>query len=321
MNFLTLVNTCIEESKQALDKLESSNFHNPGRTVLYDRLKGWVSRSYQELVEERREWFFTNERGVVTVQPRLHLVVQDPSYIPQVGDTMVGEHSGVRFMLTEVFPDHEGYDNSEYTVGVTYDNVGDKNALRQWEMLSAQSGLQDYPEAARVEGRGTYDMSFYLPQINNINLNSITIQHSILDPDYANDMSEAVPPLRYMPWPQWERQFDNFYTPLGHPRFVTKTNSGDLQFYPFPDGLYDVSFEYDQRADELVEWSDIPSVLPEKHHMLLVWMALKELADFNNDRALFSRANKKYMERLGWLMRDNLPEMKMDTVKFYRGYY
>lgn len=319
MNFLSLVNTCIEESNQSLDKLSSATFDNPGRTVLYDRLKGWVSRSYQDLVEERREWFFTNERGVVTVQPRLHLKLQDPTYIPQVGDTMVGELSGVRFALTEVFPDHEGYDVDEYTVGVAYDVVGDKNALRQWESLTAYSGLEEYAGAARVEGRGTYDMAYYLPQLNNIDLNTVTIQPSVLDPEYANESSTSMPPLRYMPWPQWQRQYDNFYTPLGHPRFVTKTSSGDLQFYPYPDGLYDVHFEYDQRADELVEWDDVPSVLPEKHHMILVWMALKELADFNNNRSLFSRANKKYMERMGWLMRDNLPEMKMDTVKFYRG--
>lgn len=319
MDFLSLVNTCIEESKQALDKLAPTTFDNPGRTVLYDRLKGWVSRSYQELVEERREWFFTNERGVVTIQPRLHLVVKDPLYVPAVGDTMVGELSGVRFALTEVLPDHEGYSNEEYTVGVAYDSVVDKNSLRQWEELTAQSGLDSFPAAARVEGRGTYDMSYYLPRLNNINLNSVTIQTSVLDPDYSGDTSIAVPPLRYMPWHQWERQFDNFYANLGSPRYVTKTNSGNLQFYPYPDGLYDVSFEYDQRANQLVEWDDVPSVIPEKHHMILVWAALKELADFNNDRALYSRANKKYMERLGWLMRDNLPEMKMDTIKFYRG--
>lgn len=321
MDFLTLVNTCIEESKQALDRLTPATFDNPGRTVLYDRLKGWVRRAYQDLVEERREWFFTNERGVVTIQPRLHLVITDPLYTVQTGDTMVGDVSGVRFVVTEVLPDHEGYSTAEITVGVAFDDVVDKNELRQWETLSIQSGLEDFPSAARVEGRGTYDMSYYLPLLNNINLNSITIQSSVLDPEYANEMSTAVPPLRYMPWPQWLRSFDNFYNPLGHPRYVTKTNSGDLQFYPFPDGLYDVAFEYERKANDLVEWNDEPMVLPEKHHMILVWMALKELADYNNDRSLFSRANKKYMERLGWMMRDYLPEMKMDTSKFYRGFY
>lgn len=321
MDFLTLVNTAIEESKQALDKLTPANFDNPGRTVLYDRIKGWVRRSYQDLLEERREWFFTNERGVVTVQPRLHLVITNPLYTPAVGDTMVGDISGVRFAITEVLPNHEGYNPDEITVGVAYDNVVDKNALRQWETLTAQRGLNEHVDAARVEARGTYDMSYYLPQLNNINMHSITIQKSVLDPDYSNDMSTQAPPLTYLPWPQWQRQYDHFYANLGHPRYVTKTNSGDLQFYPYPDGLYDIAFEYDQKANELEEWDDVPVVIPEKHHMILVWMALKELADFNNDRALFSRANKKYQERLSWLMRDNLPMMKMDTSLFYRGYY
>lgn len=321
MNYLTLVNTCIEESKQALDKLAPDTFDNPGRTVLYDRLKGWVRRAYQDLIEERRDWFFTNERGVVTIQPRLHLVLTDSSYMPQAGDTLVGQSSGVRFMVNDVFPVHEGYSPTEVTVGVVYDTVVDKNALRQWELLDASSGLSFFEGAARVEGRGTYDFAHFLPQLNNINTNSFTIQRSVLDPDYSNDMSTNIPPLTWVPWRQYETYFTNFYANLGHPRYVSTTNSGDLQFYPYPDGLYDVSFEYDQRAEELVEWEDVPSVLPEKHHMILVWMALKELADFNNDRALFSRANKKYMERLGWLMRDYLPQMKMDTVKFYRGHW
>lgn len=319
MNYLTLVNTCIEESNQALDKLTPETFDNPGRTVLYDRLKGWVRRSYQELVEERRDWFFTNERGVVTIQPRLHLVITNPAYSPQVGDTLVGQQSGVRLMLSEVLPFHEGYDGTEVTVSVVYDTVVDKNALRQWELMDATSGLDTAIGAVRVEARGTYDFSHYLPNLNNVNTNTITIQRSVLDPDYDGGTSTSMPPLQYVPWRQWEKQFTNFYANLGHPRYVSTTSSGDLQFYPFPDGIYDVAFEYDQKAEQLLQWNDEPSVLPEKHHMILVWMALKELADFNNDRATFSRANKKYMERLGWLMRDYLPEMKMDTIKFYKG--
>lgn len=321
MNFLSLVNTAIEESKQSLDKLSPDTFDNPGRTVLYDRLKGWVSRSYQELVEERREWFFTNERGVATVRPRLHLVITDPMYIPQEGDTMVGAYSGVRFAIVEIDGGHEGYSDMEVTVGVAFDNVVDMNALRQGEPLEAYSGLDVFPLAAKVEARGTYDMSFYLPNLNSINTNTITIQRSVLDPDYANEMSSPAPPLSYLPWPEWAKRYNNFYEPLGHPRFVTTTNSGALQFYPHPDGPYDVAFEYAQKASPLIDWEDVPTVIPEKHHMVLVWMALRELADFNNDRALFSRANKKYQERMSWLMRDNLPVMKMDTSLYYRGLY
>lgn len=319
MNYLSIVNDLIAESKQVLDPLTSVNFASPPRTVMYDRMKSWVKQSYIDVLEERREWFFTNERGVVTIQPRLHLAKIDSSYIPLVGDVLVGDQSGVRFELTEVFTDNEGQDrNDEYTVSVRYDNVVDPSQLIQWETFTALSGLNTYPEIGRVENRGTYRLQQYIPTIDWVDMSSITLKKSVLDPDFYNTPSNEMVPLTQLDWPQYLRHYDNFYAPPAHPRFVTKAPNGDLQFFPYPDALYDVAFDYEQTAPELEDWDDVPSLLPSKHHKLLVWKAMIELADFNNDRALYARANKKYLERLGWLMRDYIPEMTLETSLFYR---
>lgn len=319
MNFLALLNDCIAESKQALDPLNTSNFASPPRTILYDRLKSWINQSYLDLLEERREWFFSTERGVVTIQPRLHIANIDPSYVPAVGDVLQGDVSGVVFTITEVFFDNEGADvTNEATIGVEYEDDPDPQELVQWESVSAVRGIDEFPSIARIEGRGLYKLSQYIPTIDHVDMNSITIKRSVFDPDFDGAPSTAAFPLRYVDWPTFLRTYENFYAGRGQPRLVSKASNGDLQFFPRPDGLYDVTFDYEQTAVPLVEHSDVPSLLPAKHHKLLVWKALLELADFNNDRALFARANKKYQERLGWLMRDYLPEVTFDTTRFYR---
>lgn len=317
MNYLSLVNRCILESKQTLDTLTSANFANPERTILYERFKQWVAQAYEDIVEERREWFFTNERGVVTIQPRLHLAKIDPSYTPTIGDTLVGDVSGVRFELTEIFPDHEGYDPTECTVGVRFEEEDGGNQLVQWETLTATSGVNEWLEAARIENRGTYKMEQYLPNLDSVDLNSFTVKPSVLNLDFDSIPANNMPPLRYVTWPQWLTMYDDFYATPGHPLVVSKGTDGSLYFYPTPDGLYDVTFNYSRGVAPLEQWNDIPTALPDEHHLLLVWKALIEFADFNNDRQLFARANKKYQERLGWLMRDYLPEMKFDLSRFY----
>lgn len=319
MNFVSLVNRAIVESKQTIDPLSAGDFANPTRTVLYDRLKTWVAQAYQDMLEERKEWFFTTERGVVTIQPRLHLARIDSSYVPQVGDILTGDQSEVRFEITEIFYDNEGQDvTDEATISVAYDTEVNKDELIQWETVSAISGENDYESIARIENRGLYKMSQYIPTVGNVDLNSLTIKRSVFDPDFTDDRSTEMVPLRSLSWPQYMRHYDNFYTPLGDPLYVAEASNGDTQFFPFPDGLFDITFDYEQTAEPLVEWDDAPYLIPEKHQLILVWKALMDLADFNNDRALYSRANKRYLERLGWMMRDYLPEMTLDTNLFYR---
>lgn len=319
MNYLALTNDVIAESKQALDPLTSANFANPPRTVLYARIKNWLNQSYLDLLEERREWFFSTERGVVTIQPRLHLAKIDPSYTPTVGDVLTGDVSAVEFTITEVFFDNEGQDvTNEATVSVEYDEPSYGNEVVQWETVTAVRGVTEFESIARIEGRGLYKMEQYIPTIDHVDINTITIRRSVLDPDFTDQNSTTVLPLRYVDWPQYVRSYENFNAGVGSPNLVSRASNGDLQFFPYPDALYDVTFDYEQKGEALVSYDDVPSLLPEKHHKLLVWKALIELADFNNDRALYARANKKYQERLGWLMRDYLPELKFETSRFYR---
>lgn len=319
MNFLALLNDCIAESKQALDPLTSANFNNPPRTVLYERLKNWINQSYLDLLEERREWFFSTERGVVTLQPRLHLANIDVDYTPLVGDVLTGDVSGIEFTVTEVFFDNEGQDvTDEATISVEFVERADGNELVQWETVSAVRGIVEFDSIARIEGRGLYRLDQYIPTIDHVHMETLGIKRSVLDPEFTDDPSQSVAPLRYVDWPHYLRTYENFSAGSGTPTVVSKAGNGDLQFYPHLDGLYDLVFDYEQKGEPLAAYDDAPSLLPSKHHKILVWKALMELADFNNDRALYARANKRYLERLGWLMRDYLPQLKFETSRFYR---
>ena len=325
MNYLGLVNNLILESKVTTDPLTLANFANPPRTIMYDRMKQWVKEAYEEIVDERPEWYFTQERAIVTVGPRLHLA-GITGWVPTVGDVLTGQTSGVVFTITGVFSDFESSDVplAEATVGISYTDV--PVAYRQLmlnELLNVfRAPATNFVGAAYVEGRGRYNFQELIPTLDKINQRTVAIQPTVRGPSpntNPNDVQYAWP-VAYGYWYNWTYPGNDWSDGLGRPRYIIETEDGNFDFYARPDALYDVSFDYTQKCNTLAVATDEPLLLSEKFHKLIVWRALIKLADFQGDQKIFATAKKGADAYYNRLLRDRLPKSMFNLSRFDRGY-
>ena len=322
--YLELVNGVVYESKQTLDPLTAVNFATPPRTSLYDRIKRWVNQSYMELLNDKPEWFFTSQRAIVTLGPRLLIsdvdLLSDPA--PAVGDILTGQKSGVVLTISAVYLNTEIEDaaeGAEYTVGytVTSGNAGDLvlNELMTLNPVAVGPDIVDY---CRVAGRGRYNFAELIPTLDEIVEGSAVIQPAVdittnPGPTDLNGLWPVNIMSTYTPADNWSYLFA--LTP-GRPVALVRARNGEYELYPHPDQLYDMSFAYNRRGADMVDYDDTPLLLPEKYHEYLVWAGLEKLADFNENQKLYVRAKKTADKYRNYLYRDYMPSPKVFTSAF-----
>ena len=95
------------------------------------------------------------------------------------------------------------------------------------------------------------------------------------------------------------------------PYYISRTPMGTYAFWPPLRQKSMVQFEYTRNYTDMVEPLDVPVGLPAKYQMWLVWRAVQEYGDFQQNGQIWSRGNKN-AEKIMFLMeRDNAPEMTM----------
>lgn len=330
MNYLALVNDVIDETKITLDPLTSVNFASPPRTGMYNRIKKWVNESYAEIIDERPEWYFVQERAVLQIAPRLRLAnIDTPTYVPTAGDILTGVISGAQFAILSVVADTEGDDlssGSEATIQIDLKagTTINYNQLLVGESLNAMRGITPFLAAARVEGRGFYDFTQYLPTLDALNENSIRLQPNTttgtVDPG-PNDLQPLFP-IAYnkVCTSPYLNITDDFGASLGRPRALIQTSRGTYDFFPRPDDFYTISFDYTQKPNVLALYNDEPFLLSSKFHKLIVWRACIKMADFDRNTQAYATAKKNADLYYNRLLRDRLPKSMFDLTRFDRGY-
>lgn len=305
--FLELVNSALLETKVTLDPLTSANFASPPRTLLYNNFKNWVNKAYRDLMLSHPEWFFRVERGVTQLYPRLHL--SGLTYIPSIGDVLEGSESGVRFEVLAVhsFEDNELDPAIERTVDVAYLNStspADMIPLEQLNMITPTPLLSvGYVKGA---GRYTFDEVVGLDEI---------------DPDtvvvFFEDSSVGHK-LQWVDYSKWARSWSTYpYSHAAHPDSITRAPDGAYEFYPQPTEPFTIEFNFTRQYDDMVQWDDLPIGVDAKYQELLVWMAVAEYADFDNNAKVYARASKNIVKYEYFLRRDALPRISIGRSKFY----
>lgn len=309
-DFRTLVNEAILETKVTLDPLTAANFASPPRTLLYNNFKGWVNKAYKDLMLERPDWFFRKERTQLQLRPRLHL--SGLSYIPSVGDVLVSTESAVRFEVKGVynFEDNELDPVVERTVDVEYlDGTSPANFQPQ-ETLD-----REFPTVAtnvgfvRSPGRYSFSEVAGLDQIDPDNVKVFyadgNVGHKIQWVDYTN----------------WIYRWNYYpYTSSSHPDAITQAPDGNFEFFPLPTTPFTVEFDYTRKYDDLVEHDDLPIGVDPKYQDLLIWKAIAEYADFDNNAKVFARAAKNIEKYTYYMTRDELPRISFGSSKFFTTY-
>lgn len=305
MTYLEIVNKALAECKVSLDPLTSVNFADPPRTVLYNHFKRWANDVYKELMLERPEWFFRNERTTVTLSPRLHLT--DLTYIPAVDDVLVGSVSGVQFTVTAVhtFEDNEEDTTVERTVDVEYvdgDNPADFEVLEVLDRVSPSPASA----VATLAHAGRYNFS-ELTGFDELDMNNVR--------SFYGNVPYPVTPIL---WENWINRYN--YYPFGgstsHPEYITQAPDGNYEFFAQPIEPFTIEFNYARAYSDMELYSDTPVGVPEKYQDILTWMVVAEFADFDNNTRLFARAQKKLNKYNYFLFRDELPEIGFQRSKF-----
>jgi hypothetical protein len=312
-DYLTLVNDAISEAKVTLDPLTAANFDNPPRTILYNKFKEWVNRAYKELLIRRNEWHFRTERAVVNIYPRLHL--SNITYTPAIGDELESVETGEQFKILEIhsFEDVEQDAITEATFSVELLNNTRIEDLRPLEVID-QTFPASTASVATVKGMGYYDFTALIPEVEKPDMYKMKVWH------ITDDIKNAAP-LIFVPWNDWANQFGLLEWDQGEPLYVTQTPEGSLAFYPHPDQRYVLGFEFTRGPSLMVLPTDTPEAIPERYEDYIMWKAVYEFADYDQNTRLFSRANKHVEEYLYWLERDELPVITFDLSRFDRGPY
>lgn len=316
--YMELVNEALTECKVSLDPLTSVDFASPTRSMVYNLMKSYVNRAYRYLLIKRNEWFFRNERAVVTVHPRLQLRMSGAAVI-NIGDSLVCDSSGVNFDIVDIHTveDVETDAAIEYTVSVEYTD-GD-SAVNNVILNETFSSVTPTAVAniGRIKGRGRYSLSELVPQVDEVDEESFSIQPAV---DYTTNPSATtsviVPPLTFIGPENYKDTFTLFSASAGQPVYIVRTPDGNYDFYPRPEKPYDLAFNYSQEPALMSAYDDVPELLDPKYDDLIMWMAVSYFADWDERPKVYSRA-KKHMDRWNFIMdRDELPRVAVNLSKF-----
>lgn len=314
--YLDIVNEALLEAKVSLDPLEAADWANPPRTIMYNNFKRWVARAYKELMLRRPEWQFRNERSIVTVWPRL--LLSGLTETVAVGDILECVSSGTRFTVLDTHDIEEVESSTEVmlTVSVEYSPDSDGNNVILNERIDRVAPTSDL-DIGYIKGRGRYDFTELDPTIDQIDSTTVTIQPAVAyTPNPTGGNLQDAYPVNFIPWDKYDNYFSQFRDNLGRPGYIGQATDGLWDFYPRPDGPYDVSFQYTQKITELTNPTDLPGQIPDKYEDYMMWAAIADYADYDERPKVFARAKKHIDQHLFWLERDKLPEIKLDLYRF-----
>lgn len=312
--FLTLVNDAIDESKVSLDPLTSANFADPPRTVLYNKFKRWVNVAYRELYMARNEWFFRKERATLIVWPRLQLA--GLTTIPAVDDVLVGDSSGVTFTIKGVhdIEDVEGDSDTERTVSVEFDEDSVPVNLILRETFTGSNGVTY--AAGYLKGIGRYDFKADIENLQEIDSNSIRVYDTPVNAVDDPILPKEGAPVQLVPWALWQQEYAARPWSGYYPRMISETPLGTYYLYPKPSRAIVLTFDFTRKPVDMVNYDDTPVGLPEEYHDYLVWKAVEEYADYDQNTRLFARAQKHTRSYWNWMDRDQKQEVKFAESKF-----
>lgn len=312
LTYLYLVNTVLAEGKITLDPLTEADFLNPPRTAMYNNVKRWVNEALRELLTTRNEWFTRKERAVVEVYPRVQ--VADTLVPPMVGYVYRGRTSGVEFVVRQIHTDEviEGSTSLEATLSVEFlddeQNITDLAVSEFLDVISPAPTVS----AARYKGVGYYNIAALAGNAELVNDRSLVFQPTLEDYEEGNVWYET--PTSLIPWNELgAARLGLRVSNDAGPYYVSRTPLGTYSFWPLLNKRKLLAFDYTRNITDMVDATDIPVGIPEKYQMWLVWRAIQEYGDFQQNGQIWSRGNKNAERFMNLMERDNAPEVRLGT--------
>lgn len=132
----------------------------------------------------------------------------------------------------------------------------------------------------------------------------------VRDTALTEDDQNALPYIDYREWRYSYRQGMATRT-NDRPQMFTILPDNKLRMEPAPDKAYTLDFDYKRVAQNFAANGDTPTNLPDDFHMIIVWQALKYLADHENSPEHMDKAEMNFDNLLTRLEKEQLPDMSL----------
>lgn len=117
-----------------------------------------------------------------------------------------------------------------------------------------------------------------------------------------------VGPLRHLHRQLFARRYANQRP--GRPIYWTKALDGGLELAHIPDGVYTISGLYQMEPVTLESDEDVP-LIPEKHHMAIVWKAMSYYGTHEEAPLSVARGEEEYRKELHKMRVHYLPDVRI----------
>jgi hypothetical protein len=258
---------------------------------MYGRFKNWVNESYQQLQMARGQWDFKTKRASVFVYPAIYVENGSRATAPASGYVYQGNDTDFELEVVQTIT-HSGAWNAGTAKATLYFNEDFVGADYKFNETFDELDPTPASNVFRSKGWGRYDfvadgqLTDLLFPLEETFMIQSTGGSSIQD----NDSGIGLTPLGFVPWDYWQNSLNGWAGGRGMPAYITRAPDGNYELWPRPEQAYVLNFTYNASDGSLSAYSDTPTDLPSRFHMILVWMAVAKCGMYERDRAMVARA-------------------------------
>jgi hypothetical protein len=226
------------------------------------------------------------------VYPRFLVIDGDRATAPPVDSEFEGDDTGVTFTVKAVTLLDGTWAAGTATALIDY---LDLNGAPAWnELFDETDPTPANLNVFRLKWFGRYDLDSSIADLYEINKSSFSIQsaNGLADTTLNTGASDNLS-LQWMPWDQFNLAFET-QAQWDRPYIITETPDGWYDFFPRPDSPYILTFEYQSKPQELVDYDDTVTDLPLLYQDMIVWRTVMYYADYDRKPDLFARAERRY---------------------------
>jgi len=180
-------------------------------------------------------------------------------------------------------------------------------AREQMPLLNGQTSYDIRQQVEDIVGTDVYDG--IVPFVAPVDNRYIWVVNGASDPLVKQ-------PCYYVPPEHFFGDRDRYINDQGQPYWYTidRDNAFVIESAPTSND-WNIEFEYRLKPQTLSVNSDTPTGLPDKYHMLIVYWAMMDYADFDETDRQFKRAKRKYRRMLNKLRLQETREYTMPGVR------
>lgn len=318
MTYLELVNEALRESGITLDGLTSSNFASP-LDPMYTKMKQWVAQAWEDIQTDRSDWEFMQSAGVHVVSPRIEVygAYSSSGTVSDFANTDMYMHNTSNPVV---------FRSASLTLdsGSLASNSGE-GTIRITQPIT--QSFQAEPGALFINSLGTalcYFKRWGSFDLSSVGANSTDDTSDIAEAkrdsfritEYSFETTRPLTSREWEPLPcisygDYLRYTLDRPTQVAKPRMITQLNTGRYSFYPPPNKLYNVYFEYTRVPQTLAAHGDTPTGFPARFHKAISWRAVMYWAEYDKDPQQYNRAKERYKKFDTEMIRDLLPKVNV----------